>query len=382
MSLIFETGVSSLIKNGEELCGDKVEIARSGNTLIAVLSDGLGSGVKANILATLTTKIIITMLKNGARLEEVLDTVGRTLPICQVRNLAYSTFTIVQIDYEKEEAYVVEFDNPGTVFLRERKVLPLEMRTRKIAEKEIRECQFRMREGDVLVAMSDGVVHAGVGGVLNLGWQWNNVAEYLKKVIDDQDAFTIAQWLTEVCTQLYSNRPGDDTTVLAIKARYPKKTTIVVGPPEDPTKDTFVSKELFRSNGKKVVCGGTTSKIIAREMNRELKVKLASLDAEVPPCGEIDGVDLVTEGVLTISRALDVLKKSNHVEEIQGKDGASELAKVLLDSDDIRFIVGKAINPVYQNPDLPIDYGFKMRLVESLEQYLEEQGKNIKIEYY
>lgn len=382
MSLIFETGVSSLIKNGEELCGDKVEIARSGNTLIAVLSDGLGSGVKANILATLTTKIIITMLKNGARLEEVLDTVGRTLPICQVRNLAYSTFTIVQIDYEKEEVYVVEFDNPGTIFLRGKRVLPLEMRTRKIAEKEIRECQFRMREGDVLVAMSDGVVHAGVGGVLNLGWQWNNVAEYLKKVIEDQDASTIAQWLTEVCTQLYSNRPGDDTTVLAIKARYPKRATIVVGPPEDPKKDTYVSKELFRSNGKKVVCGGTTSKIIAREMNRDLKVKLSSLDTEVPPCGEIDGVDLVTEGVLTISRALDVLKQSNHVEEIQGKDGASELARVLLDSDNIRFIVGKAINPVYQNPDLPIDYGFKMRLVESLEQYLEEQGKNIKIEYY
>lgn len=383
MNLIFETGISSLNKLGEELCGDKVEIARTGQTLIAVLSDGLGSGVKANILATLTTKIIVTMLKEGCRLEDVLDTIGRTLPVCKVRSLAYSTFTIVQIDYEKEEVYVVEFDNPGTIFIRARQVIPLEMKTRRIADKEIRECHFKMKEGDLLVALSDGVVHAGVGGVLNLGWQWQNVAHYLEKIVDEkQDARTTADWLTEVCMNLYSDRPGDDTTVLAIKARYPKKATIVVGPPEDPQKDRYVSEQLFSSMGVKVVCGGTTSKIIARETNRQLKVKLTSLDSKVPPCGEIEGVDLVTEGVLTLSRTMDVLRQVNVVEEIKGKDGASELAKILMTSDEIRFIVGKAINPVYQNPDLPIDYGFKMRLVESLEKHLTEQGKNIQIEYY
>lgn len=383
MNLIFETGISSLNKTGEELCGDKVEIARTDNSLIAVLSDGLGSGVKANILATLTTKIIVTMLKNGARLEDVLDTIGNTLPVCKVRNLAYSTFTIVQIDYEKEEVYVVEFDNPGTIFLRAKQVIPLEMRTRRIADKEIRECHFTMKEGDLLLAMSDGVVHAGVGGVLNLGWQRQNIANYLEKVVEDShDARKVADWLTDVCMNLYSDRPGDDTTVLAIKARYPRKATIVVGPPEDPAKDKYISDELFKTQGAKVVCGGTTSKIIARETNRELRVKLASLDAKIPPCGEIDGIDLVTEGVLTLSRTLDILKQVRFAEEIRGKDGASELAKVMLSSDEIRFMVGKAINPVYQNPDLPIDYGFKMRLVESLKQYLIEQGKNIMVEYY
>lgn len=383
MNLIFETGVSSLNKNGEELCGDKVEIARTNQTLIAVLSDGLGSGVKANILATLTTKIIVTMLKNGARLEDVLDTIGRTLPVCKVRNLAYSTFTIVQIDYEKEEVYVVEFDNPGTIFVRDHRVVPLEMRTRQIAEKEIRECHFTMREGDFLFAMSDGVVHAGVGGVLNLGWQWQNVAHYLEKTVDEaQDARSLADWLINVCLNLYSDRPGDDTTVLAIKARYPKKATIVVGPPEDPAKDRFISEQLFKSSGTKVVCGGTTSKIIARETNRELKVKLTSLDSKIPPCGEIEGIDLVTEGVLTLSRTLEILKQTRFPEELKGKDGATELARILIGADEIRFLVGKAINPVYQNPDLPIDYGFKMRLVESLENYLNDQGKNITVEYY
>ncbi|MCK4257604.1 MAG: SpoIIE family protein phosphatase [Halanaerobiales bacterium] len=383
MNLIYDTGVSSLNKYGEELCGDKVEFARTENSLIIVLSDGLGSGVKANILATLTTKIIVTMLKNGARLEDVLDTVGNTLPICKIRNLAYSTFTIVQIDYEKEEAYVVEFDNPGTIFLRERKLFPLEMRTRMIADKEIRECHFKMKEGDLLVALSDGVVHAGVGGILNLGWQWENVAHYLEKVVEpEQDAISSARWLTDVCKNLYSDRPGDDTTVLAIKARYPNKTIVVVGPPEDSAKDRYVSQLLELGDGKKVVCGGTTSKIIAREMNKELKVKLSSLNSKIPPCGEIEGVDLVTEGVLTLSRTLEILKQSRIKEEIRGNDGASELAKILKSSDVIHFVVGKAINPVYQNPDLPIDFGFKMRLVESLENYLKDQGKEIKVQYF
>lgn len=383
MGLIFESGFSSLFKNGEELCGDKIEIARTDKSLIAVLSDGLGSGVKANILATLTTKIIITMLKNGARLKDVLDTVSRTLPTCKVRDLAYSTFTIVQIDYENEEAYIIEFDNPGTIFIRNGEVIPIEMKRRKIAGKEIRECHFRMREGDLLVAMSDGVVHAGVGGIFNLGWKWENVAKYLERNYDPmQDAKSIACWLTEVCLKLYSDKPGDDATVLAVRARYPEKATIVVGPPEDPSKDQYISSQLSAAVGKKVICGGTTSKIIARELKRELKIKLSDNVSTVPPCGEIEGIDLVTEGVLTLSRALEIVKKSNSTKEITGTDGAAELARVFLSVDQIRFIVGRAINPAYQNPDLPIDFGFKMRLVDTLEKMLVDLGKNIVIEYY
>lgn len=385
MNLIFETGFSSLFKNGEELCGDKVEIAQTATSLIAVLSDGLGSGVKANILATLTTKIIVTMLRNGAKLTDVLETVGNTLPICKVRNLAYSTFTVVQIDFEQEEATIIEFDNPGILFIHSGKIVPLKMKTRRIGEKEIRECQLKMREGDLLIAMSDGIVHAGAGGVFNFGWRWENVAKYMEKNYvnnHEENATSIACWLTEVCLNLYNDQPGDDATVLAIKARYPKIATIVVGPPEDPTKDNFISEELFSSTGKKVVCGGTTSKIIAREMKRELKVKIMNVAPEIPPCGEIDGVDLVTEGVLTLSRAVEILQSSGAIDDISGQDGAAELAKILLNADNVRFIVGKALNPAYQNPDLPIDFGFKMRLVNSLEKILLDKGKQIKIDYY
>ena len=166
------------------------------------------------------------------------------------------------------------------------------------------------------------------------------------------------------------------------KASQLRKATIVVGPPEDRSKDRFISKELFNTKGVKVVCGGTTSKIIARETHRDLQVDLTTLTGLVPPCGLIEGVDLVTEGALTLAATVKLLKSIQYVSDIPGKDGASKLAKVLLIADEIRFIVGRAANPAYENADLPIDHEFKLRLIDSLKDVLMERGKTITVEYY
>ena len=172
----------SLNKHGEELCGDNVVIARRPDSVIMVLSDGLGSGVKANILATLTTKIAATMLEMGASLEEVVETVGHSLPVCQVRDLAYSTFTILQI-FSDGRVYLAEFDNPAVFYLHRGELTEIPKTERYIGDKKVKEARFQAEIGDFLVAISDGVVHAGIGGVLNLGWQWSNVARFLEKTV-------------------------------------------------------------------------------------------------------------------------------------------------------------------------------------------------------
>jgi hypothetical protein len=382
MNALIETGWRSLSKYGEELCGDNIEITRTEDAVVAVLADGLGSGVKANILSKMTAKIIATMLEKGANLQEVVETVTETLPICQKRNLAYSTFTIVQVK-ENGETYIVEFDNPAVFYLQDGVIRPTDAQETRICGKRIKESRFVMKPNDILIIVSDGVIHAGIGQILNLGWQWENVAEYLEQIgKNDIDAESFCQWLVSACEQLYAGKPGDDTTVLAVKLRYPRTLTIALGPPLNPADDPELVGLVMAEPGKRVICGGTTSTIFSRVLDREVTVDLGMLDPVVPPIGHMNGIELVTEGIITISKTLEYLKKYRTVADLpQLTNGAYQLVRLLLESDKIRFLVGKAVNPAHQNPDLPLDATLKMQAVNEIYELLQIRGKKVTVRF-
>ncbi|MGL5347236.1 MAG: SpoIIE family protein phosphatase [Peptostreptococcaceae bacterium] len=385
MSFFMDFASSSLNKYGEELCGDKVEFYNDGEIFIAVLSDGLGSGVKANILATLTSKIALTMLKEGLDLKEVIETITKTLPVCAIRKLAYSTFTIIKIDKEKM-AYVVEFDNPSIFILTDKRKDTIEWSSEEINGRKIKESKFKIEENDMIVCVSDGVIHAGVGKVLNLGWQWDDVNKYLNKnIYSDMSAKAVTNTLLEACNQLYMQEPGDDTTVATIKVTRPKYGVIFSGPPIDCEIDKEVVNKVMHTYGKKIVCGGTAANIVSRELNKPLKVDFDIIDPEIPPIGYIQGVDLVTEGVLTIKKATQKLKKINtstKLDFLEGKDGASKLAKMLYNEcTHIKMIMGRAINPAHQNPAFPEDLSIKMYVLSELRDILIDLGKIVEVEY-
>ncbi|MGI6036673.1 MAG: SpoIIE family protein phosphatase [Limnochordia bacterium] len=378
-NLFIDTGFASLNKQGEELCGDKVDIVHRDDSVIMILSDGLGSGVKANILATLTTKIAGTMLEKGANIEEVVETVGKTLPTCKVRELAYSTFTIVQV-FHSGHVYLAEFDNPGVFFLRGGYVTPFNRTSRIIANKTVKEAHLEIGPNDYLVVVSDGVVHAGIGGVLNLGWQWSNIGRFLEKAVSKKPtAQQVAVELISICEELYMNEPGDDSTVAVIAVRSPRHATVVIGPPLNPRDDRKVARLLRESPGKKIVCGGTTSSIIAREWGEELTVDLNSLHPQIPPMGRIKGVDLVTEGIITITGVLEKLRRQHPITDNNGVD---HLAKTLKDSDSVHFLVGRAINPAHQNPELPYNVTLKQQVIAELAELLTNQGKEVEITFF
>lgn len=388
MDNFIDINYKSLNKHSEELCGDKVEYVYGDDGCIIVLSDGLGSGVKANILATMTTKIAVTMLKNGASIDDTIETIINTLPECKVRKLAYSTFTIIKID-KHNNAYIAEYDNPPYFYFSHKRIISVNKNERIIGNKKIYESNIQLNEGDTICVVSDGVIHAGIGQMLDLGWNWDEVCSYLKELINvNKSAQLINSNFIGVCNNLYNNKPGDDTTILTIKSRKPEVIDIFVGPPVDKTQDKDFAKIMSESENIKIICGGTTAVIAERELNLELKVDLDSMKDDVPPIAYLEGFDLVTEGVLTLGKTLEnvkLLNNSNYddVLAFNDFDGCSLLTQMLTDiGTHINFYIGRAVNPAHQNPNFPLGYNIKQNIVESLIEELKKAGKRINVMYF
>ncbi len=392
MGVTVDVAYKSLNKFTEILCGDRVEILKTGDSDIMILADGMGSGVKANILSTLTSKILGTMFLNGATLEECVDTIVETLPVCQVRQVAYSTFSILQV-YHNGDAYLVEFDNPGCIFIRDGRLMPIPQSLREIDGKKINEFRFQVKKGDALILMSDGTIHAGVGQLLNFGWLWDDIAAYaVKEYGKTISAVRLASSICQACDELYMFRPGDDTTVACMRIIDSKPVHMMTGPAQNPEDDErMVADFMSDPTAKTIVCGGTSSTIVSRVLKKPLDVSLDYVDPDIPPIAYMDGIDLVTEGVLTLNRVIRLLRRyvkkesvvEDFFEELDKPNGASMVAKMIIeDCTEIHLYVGKAVNSAYQNPGIPFDLGIRQNMVDQLKAVLEDLGKPVTVTYY
>ena len=393
MEIKVDMAYKSLNKNEEELCGDKVEILHTDNSHILILADGMGSGVKANILATMTSKILGTMFLRGIPLEECVETIAETLPVCRVRQMAYATFSILQV-YDDGTAYLVEFDNPGCIFIRDGEIMKIPEQFRMIDNRRINEYHFKVKLGDAFVLISDGAINAGVGELLNFGWNWDSVAKYAqreyKKTIS---AMHLAAAISQACDDLYQYRPGDDTTVAVLRIGEKKLVNLMTGPAQCQEDDEgMVTDFMADENAVKVVCGGTSANIVARVLEKEINVAFTGeIDPNIPPTASIEGIDLVTEGVGTMNRVLKLLEQYTRDDEIDEAffieldkpNGASMLAKLLIEQcTDLHLFVGKAVNAAYQNTELPFQLGVRQKLVDQIEDVLKRLGKGVSVRYY
>ena len=372
-NLFADIGYKSIYHYGEELCGDHVDIVeRNEDSTVIVLADGLGSGVKASILSTLTSKIISTMMAAGLPLEECVSTIAATLPVCSVRGVAYSTFTIMHIK-DNETAEIIQYDNPHVILIRDNVSCDYPKTEMNIDGKRIYKSTVKLCENDIFIAMSDGCPHAGIGTAFNFGWKQEDIAAFMETISHcGYTAKTLSTILVDECNKLYGNRPGDDATACIVKIRKREPMNMLFGPPSNRSDCDRMMSLFFSKEGKHIICGGTTSSIAAKYLGKTLKPSLNFERSDIPPIAEIDGVDLVTEGVITVNRVLeyakDYLDKNESYEQWNFKrDGASLISRLLFEeATDINFYVGRAINPAHQNPDLPINFSIKMNLVEEL----------------
>ncbi len=387
--LCAEIGYKSINHAGEELCGDHVDIVEeTENSTVIVLADGLGSGVKASILSTLTSKIISTMMAAGLDIEECVSTIAATLPVCSVRGVAYSTFTIIHLQ-NNETAEIIQYDNPQVIIIRDHAVYDYPKTEMHIGGKKIYKSVIRLQEEDVFIAMSDGCPHAGMGIKYNFGWKREDIADYMLALsAGGYTAKNLSTMLVDECNNLYGNKPGDDATACVLKIRRREPMNILFGPPSNRDDANRMMSLFFSKEGKHIICGGTTSSIAARFLGKPVRASLDFERSDIPPIAYIEGVDLVTEGVITMNRVIeyanDYLGENKLYEDWSfKKDGASLISRLLFEeATDINFYVGRAINPAHQNPDLPINFNIKMNLVEELSRCLKKMGKCIKVSYF
>ena len=377
-------GIVSLNKKKEKICGDYYTIITDpdSDSTVMVLSDGLGSGVKANILATLTAEMLSIMIARKVNIRTAVKAVADTLPVCSVRNLAYATFTVMVA--EENEICLLQYDNPDVILLRNGKNVEYCRDILMFGEKEIHQSYFQFGEGDMLIFMSDGVTNAGMGKTTYAGWGREEVVGFCEQHYrDGMSAQEMSSAIADAGLALNLDETDDDLTVLTVAAMKKNIVNIMVGPPADREDYRSYFETFFQKEGMHVVCGGTTAKLVADYLQTEVAGLPDSGTEEVPAMSEIKGIDLVTEGLLTLEKLVDYCDdfqedRTYFNQIIKKKDGAAELFRVLFaEATEINFFFGNALNDNYTS--LHIDREKKKKMALELIDHLKAEGKKVKI---
>jgi hypothetical protein len=383
---------SQQIKEGQRIGGDAVFLSRTekDDRNICILSDGLGSGVKANVLATMTGRMAQRYVEEEKDLIRAAKIIMNTLPVCRERRISYATFTICDITPEGE-ARILEYDNPPYIMIREGKVLEVEKVRRELSrpnafkKEELFYSEVKLQFGDRLIFFSDGVTQAGLGTPgYPLGWRQKRVEEFIEReMFKDRflSSWHLTRTLTRMARLLDRGKAMDDITALSVFFRRPREILVVTGPPMDKKNDSTMARRIADFNGKTIVAGGTTANLVSRELKRKLVMNLKSRTRNVPPTSKMEGIALVSEGMLTLNRVAEILEKKEE-EALSQIDGASQFASLLINNDRAVFLVGTRINEAHQDPSIPIEIGIRRTIVKRICRALETNYlKKAEIEY-
>lgn len=366
----------------ERICGDifLTDKVVEENRRIAVLSDGMGHGVKANVLATLTAKMAMNFTKEHRDPAKIAETIIKTLPVCSERKISYSTFAVIDIETDGK-VNIIEYENPRCIITRggipfepnwEVVVLNLKDNDRK----ELLFGSFYAQKEDRIIIYSDGVEQSGMGTDKNpFGWHRDQIMEYVISLINKTPNISATQLSQKIVSRanMHDNyKPKDDTTCGVIYFRDPRKMLVCTGPPYEMDKDEEYAQIVESFNGKKVLCGGTTADIIAKKLNRKITDNLEFEDFDLPPISYMEGIDLITEGILTLSKVYTLLKSFDNKTYL-GKGPADLIVKYFLESDIIDFIIGTRINIAHQDPNLPVDLEIRRTVVKKIARILESK---------
>jgi serine/threonine protein phosphatase PrpC len=377
-----EVNCQQKFQEGERICGDvflSQKVSEEGRTIM-VLSDGMGHGIKANMLATLTATMALNFTKEHKDVEKIAEIIMNTLPVCSERQMSYSTFSVVDIQ-DDGLTRILEYDNPHALIFRGKQLLEPEwncilMTTEKNAGKEILTCSFNARKEDRIVICSDGVVQSGLGfTAYPFGWGREKLGDQIRDLITRDPDISARKLSTRIINTAVQNdkyHSQDDTSCATIYFREPRKLLICSGPPYDLEKDKELATRVKDFPGRKILCGATTADIISREWNKKVIDSFEFVDPDLPPVSFMEGVDLITEGILTLGKVSVMLDHYNENLKV-GKGPADEIIKMILQSDEVHFIIGTRINIAHQDPSLPVELEIRRTVVKRIARTLEKK---------
>lgn len=391
-----ELGHYQVRKRGQGADGDAfLSRKASDGRIISALSDGLGSGIKAGVLATLTASMAVKFVSEDIPIRRAAGIIMKTLPVCSERRISYATFTIVDID-SLDAVKVVEYDNPSYILIRERtQVEPIkgEIKVTRAGrgrasaargavgrEAIMRYSEFQARPGDRLVFFSDGVTQAGMGTRAHpLGWGAPAVQAYALGLVEEKpdiSARELARRMVQEAEAVDAYAPKDDISCAVVYFRRPRRLLVMTGPSVDPSRDAEMAAIFDRYEGRRLLCGGTTAAIVARELGRTVKIVLERVARDVPPASTMEGADLVTEGIITLGKAAELLERGESAVRAE-RGPAARAAELFLDSDHIEFVVGTKINEAHQDPSMPVELEIRRNIVKRVaatlrDRYLKE----------
>lgn len=385
-NVFIDVDYAQIYKHGQKIGGDVFLLSRNpeNNQIVATLSDGLGSGVKANVLASLTAHMAHKLSFSPIDLNHSAKIIMDTLPVCKERKISYSTFTIADIRYKENnvdiEVNLVEYDNPASLRFSNSEPVTwqrnkTELQREGAFKKEVvAASEFKLSIGDRLIMFSDGVTQSGLGKSLPLGWRLDGVREFIRKEIEsnpDISSRELSRAIVNKANSLDGLCSKDDITCVVVYIRRPRRTLIVTGPPFTKEADEILGEKIKAFDGKKIVSGGTTAQIVSRLFGKKLTLDMKCWSKDVPPASKMEGIDLVTEGMLTLSKVATILEKRINPSDLPN-DPARRFVEILLDSDQVHFLVGTKINEAHQDPNIPVEIGIRRTIIGRLRKALEE----------
>ena len=389
-----EVGHFQMNHEGEKICGDVFLSKRipEENRVLCVLSDGMGHGVRANVLATLTATISLNFSLEHKNANALAGIIMKALPVCSERKISYSTYTIIDISIECDTVSILEYDNPQTLIFRGNRIYEPQWTNVKyegnVKDKRLvnlRRCSFVPQIEDRIVFCSDGITQSGLGNGIAMGWGRNELKKFVREIVEKTPTISAAGLAERVVRRAAANdlyTPKDDLTCGVVYFRQPRKAILCTGPPFNPEKDNEFANIVKNFSGKKIISGATTTEIIARELGRPVTIEERT-DPALPPSSKMKGIDIVTEGVLTLSKTTYMLNNLNINANMQfGKGPADQICKLLLDTDEIYILVGTKINESHHDPSLPVEIEIRKVLIQRLTKVLSEKFMKVVVIKY